>query len=78
MDAIATYRGRERVTKIVPSAHRPSRVGPTTAESPSFLPNRIPPSMSNGHMEMSDLAALAAVRAGDRDAFRVLVRGSVG
>ncbi len=29
--------------------------------------------MSNGCMEMSDLAAVAAVRAGDRDAFRVIV-----
>lgn len=29
--------------------------------------------MSNGRMEMSDLAAAAAVRAGDREAFRVLV-----
>jgi len=40
---------------------------------PRILTNRGRPMRSNGRMEMSDQGAVAAVRAGDRDAFRLLV-----
>src|SRR3954468_22980093 len=41
--------------------------------SRAILTNRSHPMRSNGRMEMSDHGAVAAVRAGDREAFRLLV-----